>query len=150
MPESKLDAFISRKKAYKRLLAYNRTQWYLATAQTSELGVWKGAGGLSKAWTRGSLKDTARFVSHALRSDITLLKHRSRGAIPGIIKKSLAVIQKEKYLLPIAFKSGTGTNGRKGLKKMKGDIDDGCMRSVALAVSGKKKIKLYFGRPKHN
>jgi hypothetical protein len=30
---------------------------------------------------------------------------------------------------------------------MVGDIDDGCMRSIALAMSGKKSIKVYFGVP---
>jgi hypothetical protein len=28
------------------------------------------------------------------------------------------------------------------------DIDDGCMRSIALAASGKKKIKMYVGKRK--
>ncbi len=31
---------------------------------------------------------------------------------------------------------------------MKGDIDDGCMRSIALAISGKNNIVVYFGIPK--
>jgi len=31
---------------------------------------------------------------------------------------------------------------------MKGDIDDGCMRSIAMAISGKKDITVYFGIPK--
>jgi hypothetical protein len=39
--------------------------------------------------------------------------------------------------------------GRKRLKtKMKGDIDDGCMRSIALAISGRNPITVYFGVPK--
>ena len=49
----------------------------------------------------------------------------------------------------IVFKGGTGTNGRKLFKKkMKGDIDDGNMRSIALAVASKKTIKVYMGFPK--
>ena len=56
------------------------------------------------------------------------------------------MIQKEKYLFPVVLPGGT--MGRKGLKKMKGDIDDGCMRSIALAISGKKKIKMYIGKKK--
>ena len=55
-------------------------------------------------------------------------------------------IQKEKYLLPIIFEGGKGTRGRKRLKRqMKGDIDDGCMRSIALTISGVDRIKAYIG-----
>jgi hypothetical protein len=58
--------------------------------------------------------------------------------------------QKEKYLYPIVFKTDTGTQGRKRLKrKMKGDIEDGCMRSIALAISGRDRITVYFGIPKN-
>ncbi len=134
---------------HKRYLALTKSDWYLAIADTTEVGVWKGAGSLPKKWTEGSVKETADFVRDALaHHKAQLLKGRSRTAIEGIINTALPFIQKEKYLLPIAFKGGTGTHGRRGLKLMKGDIDDGCMRSIALAVSGKKKIKLYFGVPK--
>lgn len=62
---------------------------------------------------------------------------------------NIHLLQKEKYLLPIIFKGGTGTKGRKRLKRqMKGDIDDGCMRSIALAISGKKILYVYIGFPK--
>jgi hypothetical protein len=115
----------------------------------SELGVWRRAGGLSMQWTKGNLAQTAEHVSQALKKDPKTLRHRSFTAIPGIIKTALPILQKEKYLLPVAFKNGTGTKGRRGLKqKVIGDLDDGCMRSVALAVSGKKSIKIYFGVPK--
>ena len=58
-------------------------------------------------------------------------------------------LQKEKYVLPIMFKNGTGTCGRKGLTyKTKGDIDDGSMRSITLAVNGAKTIRAYIGFPK--
>lgn len=75
-------------------------------------------------------------------------KIRAAKAVKGILETNIDLIQDEKYLYPIVFKEGTGTNGRKGLKKkMKGDIDDGCMRSIALAINGAKKIKVYFGVP---
>jgi hypothetical protein len=59
------------------------------------------------------------------------------------LKTSLGTIAREKYLLPIVLPGGT--MGRKGLMKMKGDIDDGCMRAIALAVSGKKRLRVYLG-----
>ena len=69
--------------------------------------------------------------------------------IPGILKTSIGVIQNEDYLLPIVFKCNTGTQGRRRLKvQMLGDVDDGCMRSIALVVSGVKKIRVYFGTPR--
>ena len=71
---------------------------------------------------------------------------RAAKAVPGILNTCVDVIQDEKYLLPIVFEGNTGTRGRWRLKsKMKGDIDDGCMRSIALAVAGRTKIHVYFG-----
>ncbi len=147
LPEIMLD-MILKGEWKRRFDAYNKADWYVAAAPIEDLGVWRKAGGLPLPWTRGSLKDTAESVKHALKHNPKKLTARSFTAIPGIIKTSLSVVQKEKYLLPIAFKGGTGTKGRRGLPLMKGDLDDGCMRSVALAVSGKKKIKIYFGIPK--
>jgi len=127
---------------------YDKARWYVAEMSTDELGVWRRAGHLPLRWTKGSLTETGAYVRAALRAKKKNLKHRSYSAIPGILKTSLPYLQKEKYLFPIAFKGGTGTKGRRGLPKMKGDLDDGCMRSIALAVAGKKKIKVYFGVPK--
>jgi hypothetical protein len=88
-------------------------------------------------------------VKKALENKSKLLKSRARHAIPNILKLKTHLEQKEKYLYPIVFKTDTGTKGRKRLKnKMKGDIDDGCMRSMALAVSGKENILVYYGVPK--
>jgi hypothetical protein len=132
----------------KRIEAYNACQWFLAEVGLKEAGVWKRAGNLPLAWTNGSLYQTARHVKIALSKNSKLLKQRPRHAIPNILTIKTHLEQKEKYLYPIAFKSDTGTRGRKGLKhKVKADIDDGNMRSIALAISGKKSIRVYFGVP---
>ena len=148
LKESQLDKII--KDGYKkRLVAYNSSKWYLGKVVTSEIGVWKKAGGLPLSWTDNSLASTAKKVQHALKYNPKLLRKRSRYSIPNMIKTNVHLLQKEKYLLPIIFKSGTGTKGRKKLKKqMKGDIDDGCMRSIALAISGKKTLLAYIGFPR--
>jgi hypothetical protein len=143
LSEPELNKILLRKNKHKRRRAYDSVQWYLATASLEEVGLWKGAGGLPKKWTRGSLAKTARFVTQALKHNPKLLTSRSRTAIPGSMQNPLVRTQKERYLLPIVLPGGT--MGRWGLKKMKGDIDDGCMRSVALAVLGKKRIRVYFG-----
>ena len=143
LPEMMLDMII-KGEWKKRFNIYKTMEWYLGTVKTNEIGVWKRAGGLHLSWTYGSLQETAGFVAQALQENSKKFTRRSKTAIPGIIKNSLSVIQKEKYLFPIVLPGGI--MGRKGLKKMKGDIDDGCMRSIALAVNGKKKIKVYIGK----
>lgn len=150
LKESQLDRIIGN--GYKkRLVAYNNSKWYLGKVKTSEVGVWKKAGGLPLIWTKGSLSETAKKVKYALEHSPKLLKKRARYTIPDILKTNVHLLQKEKYLLPIIFKGGTGTRGRKQLKRqMKGDIDDGCMRSIALAVSGKKILRAYIGFPKRD
>ncbi|MBI3888193.1 hypothetical protein HY311_00150 [Candidatus Nomurabacteria bacterium] len=143
LPEGMLDMII-KGEWKKRFKAYKNMQWCVGIVKTNEVGVWKKAGGLPIAWTRGSLEETACLVAQALKKNSKKLTKRSGIAIPGILKNSISLIQKEKYLFPIIL--WDGTIGRKGLKKMKGNIDDGCMRSVSLAVSGKKEIKAYIGR----
>jgi hypothetical protein len=149
LSRKQLDRIIE-KEWHKRLNAYDSAEWHLGEIKPSEVGVWKRAGELPTAWTNGSLADTARHVSYALlHGKLKRRKIRAAKAVKGILETNVNFLQKEKYLYPIVFKGGTGTNGRKGLKKrMKGDIDDGCMRSIALAINGSKRIKVYFGVPK--
>ena len=143
--ESQLNKIVGEYK--KRLRAYNAVQWYIGEVGIKETGVWKGAGGLPISWTRGSLFDTARKVKKALQKDSEEIQRRSKRAIPAIIKLK-SIMKKEKYLFPIVFENGLGTNIRKGLPKKKVNIDDGSMRAIAFAVSGDKKIKAYIGMAK--
>ncbi len=132
----------------KRIRAYNASRWFLAEVNPRETGTWKRAGNLPLGWTNKSLYETAQKVQDALDKNSKLLKQRPKHAIPNILRIKTHLEQKEKYLYPITFKSNTGTQGRKRLKhKVKADIDDGCMRSIALAISGKKSIRVYFGMP---
>lgn len=133
----------------QRLRAYDASDWYIGEVKPSEIGVWNRAGGLPLSWTNGSLKDTANKVRHALEKNPKLLAKHARHAIPNMLATNIEVLRSEKYLLPIIFKGNTGTRGRSRLKRiMKGDIDDGCMQSIALAVSGVKVIRAYIGFPK--
>jgi hypothetical protein len=134
---------------HRRLVAYDSSEWYLVQMSPSELGVWKRAGGLPHAWTNQSLRHTAAKVRRALKTNSRQLTRRARRAIPHMLEHNVADLQKEKYLLPIVFKSGHGTRGRHRLKhRVRGDIDDGCMRSIALAVSGARVLRVYFGVPR--
>ncbi|OGG43398.1 hypothetical protein A2841_03880 [Candidatus Kaiserbacteria bacterium RIFCSPHIGHO2_01_FULL_48_10] len=142
MSEKKLDERI-KKKSKKRLHDYNRLEWYIGVVNPHEVGVWRGAGGLPLSFTRESLKKTAMFVKSALRDASPLLKERAQTAIPGIMKNVTILGQKQKYLFPIIVSGPTFR--RRGMKKMLGDIDDGCMRSIVLALKGKKFIRAYIG-----
>jgi hypothetical protein len=148
MPEKELDKII-RDEYKKRFVAFDNYDWFIGEVRPTEVGVWRRAGKLPLEWTNGSLKETADKVKQALAKNSKRLTHRGKHVVLNILKVNVSLIQKDKYLLPIIFKGGTGTNGRKRLKrKMAGDIDDGCMRSIALTISGVKKIKAYLGYPK--
>ena len=147
MSVQQMDSYVASRR--NRLKIYDATDWYVADMKISDVGVWKGAGGLPHSWTAGSLAETAQKVKVAIAQDSPELKKRARRTIPNILASAVARVQKEPLLYPIVFQHGTGTNGRRGMAlKLKGDIDDGCMRSIALAISGKKKLKVYFGVPK--
>jgi hypothetical protein len=109
------------------------------------VGLWHGGGGLPESWTRGSLKESANKLSHELKKvNSKYSKIRAFKVVPKIIN-SKSIIQREKYLMPIILPGGANSTSRKGMLKMKGDIDDGCMRSLAFTISGDKKIKAYIG-----
>ncbi len=143
--DKKLDKIVGEYK--KRIIAYNNTKWYAAIASPHELGVWRGAGTLPFSWTHNSLYQTARLVETGLKNEDKRIRARAKRAISQIIEHA-ALISKEKYLFPIVFRGGTGTKGRRGCTKTKGDIDDGNMRAIALTIAGYKRLHVYFGKLK--
>ncbi len=144
LDEAELDHIIATEYK-KRLKAYDAVEWYLGSVDVSEIGVWQGAGGLPKSWTKGSVKETAKKLFEEMnKKNFQHSRVRAARVVPKILEiKNL--IKKQKYLLPIVLSSGTIKNARKGMKKMVGDIDDGCMRSLAFAGTGDEKIKAYIG-----
>ncbi|MFA5961553.1 MAG: hypothetical protein WC848_02650 [Parcubacteria group bacterium] len=144
MKETEIDQFIAVEYK-KRLKAYDGVEWFIGYVYLSEVGIWKGAGGIPKAWSTGSLLDSAQEVAKELRkTNSKYSRIRAIKAVPEIIKFK-AVIKKEKYLLPIMLPGGTIPVCRKGMRPMNFDVDDGCMRSLAFAVSGDGQIKAYVG-----
>jgi len=145
LSEKKLDKIIGD-KYMPRLNAFNQLHWYLCEVKLEEVGVWIRAGGLPLSFTNKSLKDTAEKVKNALLKNSALLSKRAKRAIPNMLKTNYSLLQDEKYLFPIVLEHGASPNVRKGLKyKVKGDIDDGCMRAIALAVGGRKTLKVFLG-----
>ncbi len=150
LKEKDIDKLVSPEYA-KRIEAYNKSKWFLVEISPKELGVWKRAGGLPLRWTNQSLVETAEKVRRGFLRNSKSLKRRPKHTIPNILNIKDHMQQREKYLYPIVFKNDTGTRGRKRLKrKMVGDIDDGNMRSIALAMSGKNTLIVYFGVPTHS
>lgn len=144
LTEKQLDHIIATEYK-KRLKAYDAVEWYMGAVDVSEVGVWRGAGGMPKTWTRGSVKETAqKLFKERAKDNFQHSRIRAARVVPKILEiKSL--LKKQKYLLPIILSSGTIKGARKGMKKMKGDIDDGCMRSLAFAGTGDESIKAYIG-----
>jgi len=134
----------------KRLKVYDTLDWYLGEVNVSEVKVWKGTGGLYESWTqRVSLKETAQKLKAELKKDKSKIKkRRAFQVIPQIIpiKK---ILQREKYLLPVVVPNGTYKKHSGGIKTIPWFLDDGCMRSLAYAVSGDKKLKVYIGISKN-
>ena len=148
LSEKELDKIIA-KKHHKRARAYNNAEWYRARVSVEEVGVWRRAGGLPSSWTCCVLSQTALKVKKGFEQNSKLIRARAKRTIPRIMQLA-GIISKERYLFPIVFARGTGTRGRKWCsEKTKGDIDDGCMRSIALAILGFKKLNVYFGKPKN-
>ncbi len=146
LSSDELDKLIAGKHK-KRLKAYDSADWYLGEFETNEVGTWQGAGGMSYSWTEGNLVYTAEKFKKGC-GNLRFVFTRAGGAVYGVLKTKFD-FQSESYLLPIAFTSGFGTNGRRKLHtKTKFDIDDGNMRAVAFAIKGAKTIKAYIGFPK--
>jgi hypothetical protein len=147
LTEEQLDEII-HKDCRARLRSYNDCNWYIREVRITEVGVWRKARSLPITWTNCSLKETAGHIAR-IPPKSTLARTRVRMIVRAIIATGVLEFQKEKYLLPILFKGGTGTNGRRKLRtKTKWDVDDGCMRSVALTIAGEKMFKAYVGVPK--
>ena len=131
---------------------YNKADWYPAMADTKELGVWRGSGRFTEEMdTKGTWSKKMQIMCRNALDQQLKTHYLRSGHLPQLVAslRALCHNSKEKHFFPIAFlRVAQVPMVRRRLKANKGDIDDGCMRSVALAVSGKKKIKLYFGIPK--
>lgn len=145
LKEKSLDHIIGR-ESKKRLQVYNNLDWYVGEVSTSEVKVWKNTGGLYASWTqRQSLKYTAEKLAQELQKEKSKIRRRRVMQVVPQIMKVKKIIQKEKYLLPVVVPNKTYAKYSGGFRTIPGILDDGCMRSLAYAVSGDKKIKVYIG-----
>ena len=148
LKEKSLDKII-KDEYNKRLKAYEELDWYLGEVNISEVKVWNGTGGLYESWTqRVSLNETAQKLKAELKKEKSKIRRRRAFQIIPQIIPIKNILQNEKYLFPIVVPTGTYRDHSGGIKTIPWFLDDGCMRSLAYAVSGDKKIKVYIGIPK--
>jgi hypothetical protein len=127
-----------------RLKKYNELVWYFEECSIDDLGAWYGAGELPEEWCIGSVRDTIRCIKQALKEG-KRFPGRAFDNVPRIVKV-VDIILNSQLLAPIVVPGGTWR--QLPCLKMKGDIDDGCMRVIAFALSGHEKLKAYIGKSK--
>lgn len=138
--ERELDEYIL--KDPKRLSIYNNLSWYLASVAPDEMKVWERAGGLPLKWTNDDPSSAAEYVFQVIKKkkNLSIRKERAFFAVNGILA-NVEAISSEKYLLPIVILGGM----RKSLIGGEWGIDDGNMRAIALAGTGKPLLSVYIG-----
>lgn len=147
LTEDALDRTIA-KEYHKRLKVYDALEWYVGDVDIDEVKVWKGTGGLYATWTeRCSLKETAEKLSRELLSGRSRLGRRRAMCVVPEIMQIKEILQNDPCLMPIIVPNGTYGTQRGGIRTIRWFLDDGCMRSLAYAVSGDAKIRAYIGMP---
>ena len=123
-------------------------QWTFGKCSIDEIGVWvnrEGSGGLPREWCVGSVRDTAQAIKKNLKRKFS---GRVFYAIQGIINIA-EIIVGQRMLSIIAVASGLCYVRRHPpCKNVKYDIDDGCMRAIALALSDQEYINAFVGTMK--
>lgn len=145
MSESELDRMITW---HPRLNKYNELVWYFEECSIDDLGVWDRAGGLPMAWCIGSVRETAHYILNEPKEIARISKYdRDKRAINNLpaIAKVADIILTKRLFAPIIVPGGTW-RPTPPYRKMKGDIDDGCMRTIAFAIKGYEKINAYVGK----
>ena len=141
LKENELDNEI-RRICPPRLTKYNELVWYYGMCSIDEMGVWRCARGLPREWTFGSVRETARYVKQAIEHG--KLGGEANIAILGIMKLSDVIA--ERRLLSLILVPGGPWWGREGCRKMRWNVDDGSMRAIALALTGRTKLNAFVGK----
>ena len=143
MTEENLNKQISSRDP-KRLGLYNKLTWYYGRVSIDDMGVWDEAKGLPHEWCLGSVRETSRSYRIAIEEGKTFPFSDFYRQIPAI-KEVADVIEKARFFSIIVV-SGETSRGRQNCRKTKWNIDDGCMRAIALTLTGKEELNAYMGR----
>lgn len=93
---------------------------------------------------KGQSRQPAPFRFILWVNKMRLLNNRAKYNIPFIVQ-NIDTILECKFLAPIVVPGGTFRRPPP-FKKMKGDIDDGCVRAITLALMGHEKFHAYVGQ----
>ena len=125
-----------------RLNKYNELVWYYGKCSIDDMGVWRCARGLPREWTLGSVREAARYVEQAIEQG--KLRGDASIAILGIMKLSDVIA--ERRLLSLILVPGGPRWGREYCRKMRWNVDDGSMRAIALALTGRTTLNAFVGK----
>ncbi len=141
MSDSQLDSVLGW-----RAPVYDRLVWRWGTVSIDEVGVWPGAGGLPSSLCMGSVRETASEIANMGGAQALAVSGdpRARDSIAGMIAVA-SVISNERLLSVIAVAGGT-YRPTPPHKRMRWDLDDGSLRSIALTLAGIETLNAYFGR----
>lgn len=106
-------------------------KWEISYIPLKDIGVWNKAQGLPHDWCIGNVLETARHYIEAgdpHQNIQTLTK-----LVPDVVLDTIIVVD------------GKTERGRESCKKMKWNIDDGCMRAIVRAMKGYDFIRAYKG-----
>jgi hypothetical protein len=123
-------------------------RWIFGKCSIDEIGVWvnhEGSGGLPREWCAGSVRDTVQALNE---NSSRKFSGRASYAISGI-KNIAETLVEHRMLSIIVVVSGLWYQRRRApCKSVKYDIDDGCMRAIALAQCDQEYINAFIGMMK--
>lgn len=139
MSEQQLDSVLDW-----RAPEYNRLTWRWGTVSIDEIGVWPGAAGLPERLCLGSVRETASGILKmgGVQALPVNGDTRARDSIPGM--EAVAEVISNERLLSLIARAG-GTYRKPPHERMRWDLDDGSVRSVALALVGIERLNAFFG-----
>jgi hypothetical protein len=126
-----------------RGLRYASLSWELTDIDLTEVTVWPGMSGLPQEWTDGSVVDVAARV---IGEDLP----NSAGRLAGLLRfvEQIETSDAVEWLttLPLLIVPETLLHTRLLQPRQHWTLDDGCARSVALAILGVSSVRVYAGK----
>ena len=116
---------------------YTELNWTQGDVPLEELGIWDKAQGLPHKYCTGTVVETAKKLTE-----------NPIGPVDKVMLLSLLPV--DPTLDTIIIIDGNLRRGRENCEKTKYTIDDGCMRSLAYAIKGRRKIRAHIGKVPSN
>lgn len=116
----------------ERVELYRNLTWELVEVQPKELGIWDKAQGMPHEWCVGNLIETMEYYKKTQNHD-------------GEYHKRIIYFLNKGEIDEIIVVDGATKRGRENCREMKYNIDDGCMRAIALMLKGYTRIRCYLG-----